>query len=331
MLDDLQYGSRNKRGDWQPNEPISLPPIVKSPNSAGVFGWLLGLIWPWNLITIGLTALLWFFVIPPVETMQTLSASWITPLFVVNWVALFVWLGAWEVVLYNKRSQERRFKYNNQFPAEKPMEYFWFKNQNLDNFLRSMFISVPIMVALEVFALWMFANGLGAISFAVESPLLFVIALLFIPVFHEAYFFFAHWFMHWEPFYKWCHAIHHNSINPSPWTSMSNHPLESFLQFAPALLWMPLTPFLVIYHLNTVAFSSIIGHIGFDKIEIGETGSWDSHAYAHYLHHKHFEVNYCDNGYLPWDKWFGTWHDGTKEGEKLMRERFKAKVARKNA
>ena len=48
----------------------------------------------------------------------------------------------------------------------------------------------------------------------------------------------------------------------------------------------------------------------------------DTHAFAHYLHHKYFEVNYSD-GLLPLDKWFGTWHDGTERGDALMRARMK--------
>ncbi len=182
MIDDLQFGKRNKKGDWKPNEAIALPPMANAKRKMNLGGWLLGFIWPWNLMTVGLTALLWFFVIPPIDVMQTLSFDWIATLFAVNWIALFLWLGSWELVLYRKRSQERRFKYNNAFPSEKPADYFWFKDQNIDNFIRSMFISVPIMVAMEVFALWMFANGWGAISFATEQPILFVLLLIFIPV-----------------------------------------------------------------------------------------------------------------------------------------------------
>jgi sterol desaturase/sphingolipid hydroxylase (fatty acid hydroxylase superfamily) len=56
----------------------------------------------------------------------------------------------------------------------------------------------------------------------------------------------------------------------------------------------------------------------------------DTHAFAHYLHHKYFEVNYAD-GSLPLDKWFGTWHDGTKEGQVLMDARWEKKRDRMNA
>ena len=38
----------------------------------------------------------------------------------------------------------------------------------------------------------------------------------------------------------------------------------------------------------------------------------------HYLHHKYFECNYGDLT-IPFDKWFGSFHDGSKElDEKLF-------------
>jgi hypothetical protein len=37
------------------------------------------------------------------------------------------------------------------------------------------------------------------------------------------------------------------------------------------------------------------------------------------------------DGLVPLDKWFGTWHDGSKESEALMEARFEGKRARMNA
>ena len=74
----------------------------------------------------------------------------------------------------------------------------------------------------------------------------------------------------------------------------------------------------------------MIGHVGFDKIETGATTAADTQAFVHYLHHKYFEVNYAD-GTIPIDKWFGTWHDGTKEGDRLMKARFQEKKERLRA
>lgn len=73
----------------------------------------------------------------------------------------------------------------------------------------------------------------------------------------------------------------------------------------------------------------MVGHVGFDKIEAGGEFGVDTHACAHYLHHKHFEVNYAD-GTTALDKLFGTWHDGSPEGQALMNSRYAAKVARIN-
>ena len=70
--------------------------------------------------------------------------------------------------------------------------------------------------------------------------------------------------------------------------------------------------------------------MGFDRLAVGDKASMDISYYAHYLHHKYFEVNYAD-GMLPIDKWIGTWHDGTKAGDSIMQERFKKKRDRMNA
>ena len=66
------------------------------------------------------------------------------------------------------------------------------------------------------------------------------------------------------------------------------------------------------------------GHIGFEKIQIGKIGI-DTHTQAHYLHHKYFECNYAD-GAVPLDKYFGTFHDGSKEAQEKMIVRYKERM-----
>jgi len=70
-----------------------------------------------------------------------------------------------------------------------------------------------------------------------------------------------------------------------------------------------------------------VGHIGFDKMEVTGDTAIDSHAYTHYLHHKYFEVNYGD-GLVPLDKLFGTFHDGSKDGEARMNARYQRRKAK---
>jgi sterol desaturase/sphingolipid hydroxylase (fatty acid hydroxylase superfamily) len=40
------------------------------------------------------------------------------------------------------------------------------------------------------------------------------------------------------------------------------------------------------------------------------------------MHHRYFECNYGSLE-IPWDKFFGSFHDGTTEADKLMKERRK--------
>jgi sterol desaturase/sphingolipid hydroxylase (fatty acid hydroxylase superfamily) len=108
--------------------------------------------------------------------------------------------------------------------------------------------------------------------------------------------------------------------------------VEHLLYFATALMHIviPSNPILAIYQLHFAGFGAVVGHIGFDWIELGKERAFATHAYTHYLHHKYFEVNYGD-ALVPFDKWFGTWHDGTAEGEARMQARYERRKAKANA
>ena len=60
--------------------------------------------------------------------------------------------------------------------------------------------------------------------------------------------------------------------------------------------------------------SAVVGRVGFDKMVTGKDTAIDTHAFAHDLHHKCFEVNY-GVGTVPLDKVFRIWHDGTNAGD----------------
>ena len=116
-------------------------------------------IWPWNAFHVATALLYWVFVIPDVEVMKMISWGWALYLLAVNAIGIFLLYGAIELFFYVKRRQETRFKYNAKFPSENPSDVFWFKSQNLDNFLRSFFVGIPIWTVVEVVMLWCFANG----------------------------------------------------------------------------------------------------------------------------------------------------------------------------
>ena len=79
--------------------------------------WLPHYFLPWNLLFALSAVAYWAWIIPPVETMRTLSWGWPLWLYAVNAVAVFLFYGAFELHLYVLKRQERRFKYNGKFPV----------------------------------------------------------------------------------------------------------------------------------------------------------------------------------------------------------------------
>ena len=331
-MDDLQFGTRNKRGDFAPRDRLEIAPFLSFPPSPlAILKWLPGYFLPWNALFMALGALTWFFLTPSVDTMKTLAPGWIFYLFALNALTVLLVYGALELRLYVTRAQGRRFKYHGKFPAEQLSDVFMFKSQNIDNIIRTFATGVPIWTAYQVFGLWAWANHIGPWTTFAEHPVWLAIFGLLIPIYHEVHFYCIHRLIHIPMLYKYIHSVHHNSINPSPWSSLSMHPVEHLLYWSDSLihLILPSHPLLFLYGLHVTGTGAVVGHVGFDKIEVGKESAVDTHAYAHYLHHKYFEVNYAD-GTTALDKLFGTWHDGSKEAQAQMDARYEKKVARVN-
>ena len=332
-MDDLKYGKRNKRGDWAPDQPAGTAPLFAfPPQPLKLLKWLPQYFFPYNVLFAASAVAWWHWVLPDVATMRHLAWGWILWLFIVNSIAVFLFYGAFELRLYVKRAQGLRFKYNGKWPSEQRSKAFFFERQNIDNMMRAFGTGLPIWTAIEVAILHTYANGyVPWLSFAENPWYLFALALV-VPIIHETHFFMLHRMIHWGPLYKWVHSVHHNSVNPSPWSSLSMHPVEQAGYLGVALwhLIIPSNPLLALYQLHYAGFGAVPGHVGFDKIEIAGQSAIDSHAYIHYLHHKYFEVNYGD-GLIPFDRWLGTFHDGSKAGEAQMEARYEKKKARMNA
>ena len=76
-MDDLKYGTRNKRGDWAPKDPLEVAPFWQWPLKHGkILAWLPNYLWPWNTLHMAITLAYWYLVIPDPEVMKTLSWGW---------------------------------------------------------------------------------------------------------------------------------------------------------------------------------------------------------------------------------------------------------------
>ena len=121
-MDDLKFGTRNKRGDWAPGARLEIAPYWDRPfNLRKVVSWIPEYLFPWNAFHMATALLWWFFVVPDVEAMKTLGWGWALWLYAVNAAAIFVFYGTFEVIYYVRRKQQTRFKYNARFPGDHPL------------------------------------------------------------------------------------------------------------------------------------------------------------------------------------------------------------------
>ncbi len=325
-MDDANYGKLDERGlNWVPNKPVSYGPVFDwPPNPRALFKFFFGYpgyFLPWNLLYAVAAVLIWQYLTPALETMREISFGWVAFIFVRNLGLAIAVYGTWHLWLYSWRKQSTIFKYNRQWPKEKSAA-FTFGNQTYDNMFYTLASGVPIWTAYEVLMLWAYANGFAPLITFAEHPVGFIALFFLVPFIHEVGFYIAHRSLHWPPLYRIAHSLHHRNLNPGPWSGLSMHPIEHVIYFSSSLLFfiIPAHPIHMINLASRLGIAPAQGHTGFDRVVMGEETSLDTSYYAHYLHHKYFEVNYSD-GMVPLDRWFGTFHDGTPKAQEAMTAR----------
>lgn len=76
-MNDTLYGTRDKRGNWTPNDPLETGPLFRWPFSLRKFiAWLPGYFLPHNVVFMALGIGFWFWLTPSRETLATLSWGW---------------------------------------------------------------------------------------------------------------------------------------------------------------------------------------------------------------------------------------------------------------
>lgn len=128
----------------------------------------------------------------------------------------------------------------------------------------------------------------------------------------DTYFYWLHRWMHKEPVYSWVHKLHHKSTSPNLITTLSVHPLESFINGG----FVPLFLALFTIHGETMALIAptniIMGlyvHSGYEFLPKWWNKSWATKwfisATFHDQHHRYFTGNF--GGYTTlWDRACGT-------------------------
>jgi lathosterol oxidase len=72
------------------------------------------------------------------------------------------------------------------------------------------------------------------------------------------------------------------------------------------------------------ALLAITTHTGFEGVLFRNKKRLHLGMFHHQIHHRYFECNY-GNLDVPWDKLFGSFHDGTPDGKQKMKDRLAAR------
>ena len=309
---------------WRPTPPEYAPVFVWPPRPRALLRWLPRFVFPTNFIVFVVAAALWRWATPATPTMATLEPDWIAVLFVRNLVVVAAFYSLTHWWLYRRRTQAGRSKFNPAWPRREGRNRT-FGNQHRENVFWTLASAVPIGTAWEAVTLWLFASGrIGWLSWA-DDPAWFILLFPATVLFRELHFYAIHRLIHVRALYAAVHSLHHRNTNPSPWSGMSMHPFEHLIYFSSITLhWIVAShPVHAIFNMVHLNLAPIPGHVGFEEIEVGRY-RYPTNGYAHYLHHKLFEVNYAD-GVFPLDRWFGSFHDGSSEADDRLAARRLAK------
>ena len=181
---------------------------------------------------------------------------------------------------------------------------------------------VAVWTAYEVLMLWAMANGYAPVLTWADNLVGFVVLIFLTPLRISFHFYWIHRWLHWPPLYKVAHALHHRNTNVGPWFGPSMHPIEHLLFFSSVLIhWVVAThPIHILFHMQHQALTAATSHTGFEGLLVADKNRLALGTFHHQMHHRYFECNYGDLE-VPWDRWFGSFHDGTETAHEVFRRR----------
>ena len=327
------HGGRSERSDaayaatwgWRPPLPLEeVPVFVWPPRPREALKYLVSLAFMGSLvIPFTLTAaLVWYYLQPPLETCAELRPDWILYLFARNLGLMLLVAGGLHLYFHTFKRQgpERKFDRRD---LDRSNRKFFTSNQVWDNILYTCASGVTVWTAYEVLFFWAYANDwLPFYLDPAAHPVWFVLVLLAIPFWTSLHFYFVHRLLHWKPLYRIAHAVHHRNDNIGPWSGLSMHPIEHVIYLSSVLIHALFMthPIHILFHMQWNALGAATSHTGFESLTFRGRPVLVLGSFHHQLHHRHYDCNY-GNPSMPWDKWFGSDHDGTPEAWAEIRKR----------
>lgn len=309
-----------------PDVPLKVSPIFMWPPQP--VEWVK---WFWNswflitekLIVLGIAFASFYWLQPPLEESKTFAAGWISQMYARNLLLTLVIAGGLHLWFYTFSAQGKTLKYDPR-PLMVKGKQFTLGGQIRDNMFWTLGTGVLIWTTYEAVLLWAIANGhIAMISWQV-NPVWFVAIFFLIPIWESLYFYVIHRAIHFPFLYKHVHYLHHRNINVGPWSGMSQHPIEQmiFLGSVFVHIWIGAHPVHILFHLQYYFLTAISTHTGYQGLLVNDKNRLALGTFHHQMHHRYFECNYGSLE-IPWDKWFGSFHDGTVSANVKMQERRK--------
>ena len=326
MTQDTDPKPISKEWNYHPDLPLADPSIFKWPPDPRFLGrWVLRnwLTLSERVMMVALAILCWLFFYPSLETARTIALGWVFQVWLVNLGLMICIAGGLHWFFYVRRGQGKALKFDHREPA-KGNRLWDFSNQVHDNMFWSLGSGVLQVTVFQVLVMWLMANGYVPTVSLTSNPILFIVGLVLLPIWSAFHFYWVHRLLHVPFLYKRVHALHHRNVNIGPWSGLSMHPVEHLLYLSSLLIHcvIPSHPIHIFFHVIYLAPGAAMTHTGYEDLLIKDKRKLALGTFYHQLHHRYYECNY-GNQEMPWDRWFGTFHDGSDESTKQTRSRKK--------
>ncbi|MDD9921097.1 MAG: sterol desaturase family protein [Boseongicola sp.] len=317
----------SKDWNYHPELPLADPSIFRWPPEPGFLVRWFGRNWltlSERMLMVILAVVLWLVAYPSLEQAATWSIGWVAQTFFVNLVMMVAVAGGLHWYFYMRQGQGQTLKFDRRGQA-KGNRLWNFSNQVHDNMFWSLVSGIPQLTAFQVLTMWLMANGYVPVITLAGSPIWFVLWLILLPIWSAFHFYWVHRLLHVPFLYRHVHSLHHRNVNIGPWSGISMHPFEHLLYFSTLMVhWVVAShPVHLIFHVIYQGPGAAMTHTGYEDLLIKDKRRLALGTFYHQLHHRYYECNY-GNQEMPWDRWFGTFHNGTDEGTEATRARKKA-------
>lgn len=326
MTHDTDPKPMSKEWNYHPDLPLADPSIFKWPPDPRFLGrWVLRnwLTLSERVMMVVLATLCWLFLFPSLETAKTFAFGWVFQVWLVNLGLMISVAGGLHWFFYIRRGQGKALKFDHREPA-RSNSLWQFSNQVHDNMFWSLGSGVLQLTLLQVLVMWSMANGYAPTLSLTSNPVFFIAGLVMLPIWSAFHFYWVHRFLHVPFLYKRVHALHHRNVNIGPWSGLSMHPFEHLLYLSSLLIHCVIAshPIHLYFHVIYLGPGAAMTHTGYEDLLIKDKRKLALGTFYHQLHHRFYECNY-GNQEMPWDRWFGTFHNGSDEGTKATRNRKK--------